>query len=593
MPILSRDFETRSAVDLEEVGAWRYSTHPSTDIIICGFCVDDGPVQFWHRGDPPPKEFIAAASDPDWIATAFNESFERAIELNILIPRYSFPRIPDSRRRCLQMSALALALPARLEKVAAALGLGQQKDKDGRKVMLEMSRPRKPLPDEDPNGVYWHEDEAHVTRLEAYCGRDVETERELYHRIKFISPAEQELADLSTTINDRGVHIDVDLLSAALKIAKAAKPHQLAEFHELIGGEFDKPLSPKLVPWLAERGCKVRNLQASTLAKALARPNLPANLRRVLELRMTLAQTNIISKLETMLVWCNSDDRIRWAFRHHGASTGRATSLGVQLHNMKKPGDADLTAAVDAIATGDYETVRRQFKEPTEIIGAATRAMITAAPGSRLLIADLSGIESRLTAYIAGEKWKLEQWAKFDRTGDPKDEPYFIIGTKYFKLPEEHAREPGKTGDLAFAYMGGAAAWFRFAPTDETLGEAEANKRKMAWRMAHPETVKFWGRLNRAAIRAVQQPGKEFSANTTSFIYCKERGFLFMRLPNGRELAYPSPKLKTTKFGKRAVVFMDSSAGKWVECRHGHVLMAEPGLRTSSKPRLATSSMRR
>jgi hypothetical protein len=60
------------------------------------------------------------------------------------------------------------------------------------------------------------------------------------------------------------------------------------------------------------------------------------------------------------------------------------------------------------------------------VIGDITRAMICASPGHRLFSADYSGIEARVLAWLADEKSEIDQWAKFDRTGDPKDEPYYL-----------------------------------------------------------------------------------------------------------------------------------------------------------------------
>jgi DNA polymerase len=42
-----------------------------------------------------------------------------------------------------------------------------------------------------------------------------------------------------------------------------------------------------------------------------------------------------------------------------------------------------------------------------------------------------------------------------------------------------------------------------------------------------------------------------------------------MRLPNGRELAYPFPRLVTGKRGDVSVVFKDNQSGKWTDCRNG------------------------
>src|SRR5262249_47716998 len=140
-------------------------------------------------------------------------------------------------------------------------------------------------------------------------------------------------------------------------------------------------------------------------------------------------------------------------------------------------------------------------------------------------------------------------------------------------LAPETAREPGKTGDLAFSYPGGWKAWARFAPPEESgeaLTQTQAEARKRAWRQAHPQIVKFWGTLNRAAINAIRKPGHEVHARGITFVYRKEqRNSLIMRLPSGRELVYPFAKLRNNKRGDIIVVFMDSQQGRWVECRHG------------------------
>ena len=56
-------------------------------------------------------------------------------------------------------AALALALPAKLELVAEVLELQHQKDRTGQRLMVMMSKPRRPRKDEDPDGCYWFDDE--------------------------------------------------------------------------------------------------------------------------------------------------------------------------------------------------------------------------------------------------------------------------------------------------------------------------------------------------------------------------------------------------------------------------------------------------
>ena len=154
--ILVFDFETRSAADLKLVGAQKYAADPTTDVWCAAYCVDDGPVQIWKPGDPVPPEFVEAARNPAWKVVAFNASFERAIAAHVMCKRHSWPAIPLERFACLQASALALALPAKLGGVASALSLAEEKDEAGKRLMREMARPRRPGLDEDPNVLHWH-----------------------------------------------------------------------------------------------------------------------------------------------------------------------------------------------------------------------------------------------------------------------------------------------------------------------------------------------------------------------------------------------------------------------------------------------------
>src|SRR5262249_35787433 len=105
-------------------------------------------------------------------------------------------------------------------------------------------------------------------------------------------------------------------------------------------------------------------------------------------------------------------------------------------------------------------------------------------------------------------------------------------------------------------------------PDADTSMDAEIKQRQKAWQRAHPNTVKFWGCLNRAAIQAVRKPNIVMPCGRVAFEY--NGTFLRMRLPSGRKLAYPFPQLRADDRGNLAVVFMDNAGGKWAECRRGH-----------------------
>jgi len=351
MPILYRDYETRSTLELGDVGAHVYAAHGSTDVWCCAYAVDDGDVQLWTPGMPAPQEFIEAARNPDWLVSAFNDTFERLIEQHIMAPRYGWPLIPIERHRCTQAAAMSLALPVKLGDAAVALGLEHQKDAAGRRLMKLMARARKPRAGEDPNGVYWHDEPERIQRLCEYCKQDVRAERALHKRVGFISAAEQKVWELDAIINDRGVYSDSELLDSILRIAAEAEAEISPELAELTGGAVTSISQvDRLTRWLGEHGCKVKDIRKPTLRKELLNGATP-EVRRVMELRLAGAHA-AAKKLSTLKAWRGTDGRVRGALKYHGGATGRWASWGVQLHNLKKPTIDNVEAAILAVSNG-------------------------------------------------------------------------------------------------------------------------------------------------------------------------------------------------------------------------------------------------
>jgi DNA polymerase len=564
VPILHRDFETRSTLDLEEVGAWRYAADPTTDVWCVAYAVDNGPVKLWLPGQPIPEEFQVAARDPDWLVAAHNDQFETAIEQRILAPRYGWPLVPIERHRCTMATGLANALPGRLKLIAEVLELSARKDDEGGKLMLQMARPRKPRAGEDPNGIYWHDEPEKVERLGAYCKRDVDVERELHHRLTPLTASEQALWVFDQQINQRGFHVDLPLLEAASRIAAEANRKVQDELVSITGGALTSTNQTKAMQdWLGEHGCEVSGVGKAVLNHALRRKGLDPVVRRVMELRISAAHA-AAAKVDTLLSWRDADGRVRGSLRFCGAGTGRWTGIGVQPQNFKRDSD-NMEVKRVAVMTGDLAHVASLYP-PLEAVGDIARAMICAAPGHRFLIGDFSGVESRVTAWVSGQKSKVDQWAKFDRTGDPKDEPYYING-RNCGLPEDTARGTGKIADLAFGYQGSVGAWRKLAPDDDNSTDAEIVRYRDAWRRAHPFTEGFWRGVNRKMVDAVSKPGTVIKYKRLS-ITC-DGSFLRVTLPSGRALSYPFPRLDMDKYKHEAVTFKDNAAGKWIDCCYG------------------------
>jgi DNA polymerase len=227
--------------------------------------------------------------------------------------------------------------------------------------------------------------------------------------------------------------------------------------------------------------------------------------------------------------------------------------------------------------TGDIEVVRA-IGSPLEILGDVVRAAICAAPGQQLLHMDYSAIESRMLAWLANETKKLAHWATFDRTGLPDDDPYVKFG-RLLGFAEDIARTAGKVCDLAFGYGGGVPAFRKFCLTygidDSVYDDDQVKQFRDTWRQEHPRTHAFWTSIEVAALQAMRGVKQVVCGRfTLERRVLQGIPFLFIKLPSGRELAYPQARLITFKDrfdrDKIAITFMDNQQGRWVEYRPDH-----------------------
>jgi hypothetical protein len=245
---------------------------------------------------------------------------------------------------------------------------------------------------------------------------------------------------------------------------------------------------------------------------------------------------------------------------------------GVQPQNLKHPEVEDIEAAIAAVSTGSYPHVRSLYPKPLAVIGDLSRSMICAAPGHKLIGADLSSIESRVLAWIADENWKLDSYRRYDATHDPRDEPYCITACKIFRVSdgtfnaESPERGTGKTCDLAFGFQGGLNAWRIFEPNRFT--DSEVEQFKLDWRAAHPNIKKFWYAIDRATWEAVKR--REQVIRCGRLLLKCSGAYLFIKLPSGRKLAYPYPRIEIEDLQHEVVVFRDASGGRWRDCRGGN-----------------------
>jgi len=90
---------------------------------------------------------------------------------------------------------------------------------------------------------------------------------------------------------------------------------------------------------------------------------------------------------------------------------------------------------------------------------------------------------------------------------------------------------------------------------------------KLSWRQKNSMIASFWPAVEAAAIDAIAFPGQVTTCGKLAFRVAGS--FLFMRLPSGRALAYPYPKLRDdeTPWGKsiKKIEFMgvDGITKRW------------------------------
>lgn len=613
----SVDFETRSPVDLKKHGAYVYFEHPQTEVLMCAYRIDDGPLQLWTYDQPAPAD-LCAAIEAGAAIHAWNASFE-ALGFDLLADRHGWPRPKIEQYVDTMAAAAAMSLPRALGDAAQALGLEIQKDKEGMRLIRKFSVPKR---DGTFNGPKDHPED--WQKFCDYCRRDVEVEEAIARRIVPLSDAEQRLWTLNLKINRRGIRIDRQSARSALAIAEKAKKLLDREMRIVTGGYVPACSQPgKLVEWVQTQGVDLSSAGKADIVDLLAFDDVPQQVRKALEIRQEAAKTSV-SKLNAMLAMANDDGRVRGTSNYHAAGTGRFQSSGVNFNNMPRPRKIfedehpRLSTLFETFRREDPDLLRffygDELGRPLHLISDAIRGFVWAGPGKEFVQADYSGIEGAVIAWLSGEDWKLK--AMFDIIADPSiPDLYRQTAASILNLPLEvvtkkhWARQSvGKVSELALGFAGGVSAFYSmsrnynvnldalYAPVWAATAEERREKAikryeaclkrkenttivlsreawiaceiiKVGWRAANPAITASWAALEDAIREAIQNPGAVAQAARTKYLVAK--GFLWAQLPSGRCLAYGSPRLKDQVWAKRKI------DGEWADAEVMERDMAE------------------
>ncbi len=565
---LHLDFETRSTCDLKKSGLYVYAACPWTEVILISYAFGEGEVKTWVLGDKFPEELTEHVRN-NGLVVAHNAHFELEIWNTTLANQIGVPPIKLENIRCTMAQSYAMALPGSLEKSAAGLGINQQKDMKGQRLMLKMSKPKGEKPDGE---IIWHWNPEAVARLAEYGRQDVIVERMVDKRQLKLSPSERKLWELDYKINTRGILIDVPSASNALALVEKEKDQLNVRMREVTKGAVSTcTATAQLTDWLHFNKINTEGVAKSDVVELLNDPSLPSDIREALLLRQ-LANKSSTAKLNSMVLGTNDDWRIRGTLQFHGAGTGRWAGRKLQVQNFPR-GRYSKDEIEHIFEIINSPTASEQlsifYDNPIAVVSDVLRSFICAPKGKILRWCDFSAIEARVLAWLAGEQSVLDIFLS-------GQDIYKFAAMKIFGVPyhlvTKAQRQIGKVAVLALGYQGGRRAFNAMAKNyGVKVSDNEAESIKANWRNGHPKIVKYWEQCNHQATRAVRNPGTKFSAGPKEreVTYLVKGSFLFCQLPSKRLLTYPYPKIEQaeTPWGEMRDVLTymgeDSLTKKW------------------------------
>ena len=559
MKTLSIDIETYSSVNLAKSGVYRYVESPDFEILLFGFSVDGGEVQVvdFASGEKLPGEIIESLADETVIKWAFNANFERVCLSRFLgLPTGEY--IDPVSWKCSMVWAATMGLPLSLEGVGSVLKLDKQKLTEGKDLIKFFCQPCAPT---KSNGQRTRNYPYHApdkwSEFKKYNARDVETEMSIQEKLaKF--PVPDSLWDeyhLDQEINDRGVALDMTLVQEAIAIDGRSRSELTTAMKHLT--ELENPNSVQQMKlWLADNGMETDTLGKKVVVELLK--TAPPDLADVLSLRQQLAKSSV-RKYQAMKNAVCTDDRARGMFQFFGANrTGRWAGRLIQMQNLPQNHLEDLAEARALVRFGDFDALEMLYEDVPDTLSQLIRTAFVPRTGTRLIVSDFSAIEARVIAWMAGEEWRQDVFAK---GGDF----YCASASQMFKVPVEkhgingHLRQKGKIAELALGYGGSVGALKAMGALDMGLEEDELPQLVDAWRQANPRIVKFWWDVDKAAMGAVRY---KHTNSTHGITFSCQSGMLFITLPSGRRLAYVKPRIGENKFGGQCITYEGVGATK-------------------------------
>lgn len=609
MSYLFLDFETFSEADLKKFGSYAYAEHPTTEVLICTYAFDDEPVQVWDctDGSDMPGDLHRALRRLVKPNSRIKMVWHNGSMFDRLVMKHCWGfDIPVSNTIDTMIWAFRHALPGSLDALCEVLGVSADNAKDKRGKAL-IQRFSKPTPKNYKIRRYTaetHPDE--WAMFIRYAVSDITAMREVFHKLPRWGNSEFEdrVLELDQLINDRGFKVDVALAEAAIEAVEKHKAQLQEEAQRKYGGSLT---GKDFLPILRELSPahRIHNAQKSTLNDLLADDDLPDDARMIIEMRLGAAST-ASTKYNPLLLGRSSDDRRRGCIQYGGAKrTLRFAGKGFQPQNLARGyyHDDELDKGISALLKG---RAHRRF-DVAKLTASTVRSCIIPEAGHKFVVADYSNVEGRGLAWLAGEDDLIEVFVNGVDVYKKLASTVFNVA---YEAVTKDQRQIAKAMVLGLGYAGGVGAFVTFAKNlgldlndmtntlDGTfpdhiwaatargyewarIQEAKRPPRpgekddrpsyildKKVWRTcdalkrmyreANPAIVQFWRDIEDAAMAAIRNPGKEFTAGPRGVKFSRNvetdnngnkvaGWWLRMTLPSGRVMSYPGVGLSVSK----------------------------------------------
>lgn len=548
MIVVHLDYETRSVSDIK-LGAYRYAADPTTEILMAGVSEDgpEKPVYLWVNpkfqtgdslSDPEALELLRRAD----VIFCHNSGFEAAICWALAQKTFGFS-IPIGKFRCTAAMARKAGLPYSLEKAAESLGISEQKDGKGKRLIQLFSVPQK-----DGTFIQPRDRPDDWMAFCDYCKQDVRAEKGVHVKLKAFElqgePLETFLFDLR--MNQLGVPVNVPALRQAQRLIDAVQLEVGVEFRRLTG--LNPTQRQKVLELVQSLGVDISNMQGDTIDEI----SIPSEVHkdpkalRILELYQKLSYA-AVKKVRTMLDCACPDDRVRGCQMYYGAGTGRWSGKLIQPHNLKRPPAWMKGGTTDAVYKAISEGISHQgldviYGDPLESLSGCIRHFFHF-PGNEMFDGDYNAIEGRIGCWIAGQKDILEEWRKgtdlYVRAAAAVED---LTEAYIHALPKEEKavyRNFGKVVELAAQFGLGDDGFIRTCENFNVSCDREKAHKAVHgyYRPTHDKIVNRWWFLDDCMRKAIACPGTQhgpFSVRRVAGIL-----YMFLKLPSGRSLAYP------------------------------------------------------